>query len=44
MGPHYLMNRSLVDLYKMGEAGLTLKDVENVDKQDDGAARWVFHT
>ena len=44
MGSHYLMNRSLVDLYKMGEAGPTLKDVENVDKQDDGAAHWVFHT
>lgn len=44
MGSGYLVNRSLVELYDTGEAGLALKDVDNVDKQDDGAARRVFHT
>ena len=24
-------------------SGLVLKDIENIDKQDDGAARRVFH-
>lgn len=44
MGAGYLTNRSLVDLFETGISGLVLKDVENVDKQDDGAARRVFHT
>lgn len=39
----YLTHRSLVDLFKTRKSGLVLKDVENVDKQDDGAARRVFH-
>ena len=44
MGAGYIVNVSLVALYDTGEAGLVLKDVENVDKQDDGAARCIFHT
>jgi hypothetical protein len=44
MGAGYLTHRSLVDLFETGDSGLVLKDVENVDKQDDGAARRVFHT
>jgi hypothetical protein len=44
MGAGFLTNRSLVDLFEMGQSGLVLKDVENVDKQDDGAARRCFHT
>lgn len=44
MGVGYVVNASLVALYDTGLAGLVLKDVENVDKQDDGAARRLFHT
>lgn len=44
MGAGFLTNRSLVDLFETGVSGLVLKDVENVDKQDDGAARRAFHT
>lgn len=44
MGCGYLVNRSLVDLCKLPDSGLMQKDVDNVDKQDDGAARRVFHT
>ncbi|KAF7972503.1 hypothetical protein HWV62_17876 [Athelia sp. TMB] len=44
MGSGFITYRSLVDLFDTGKAGLVLKDVENVDKQDDGAARRVFHT
>ena len=43
MGAGYLTHQSLVDLFEPGKSGLVLKDVENVDKQDDGAARRVFH-
>lgn len=43
MGAGFMVNRSLVDLFETGVSGLVLKDVENVDKQDDGAARRVFH-
>ena len=38
LGCGYLVYRSLVDLYETGNAGLVLRDVEGVDKQDDGAA------
>jgi hypothetical protein len=44
MGAGFLTNRSLVDLFETGQSGLVLKDVENVDKQDDGAACRAFHT
>ncbi|KDQ56779.1 hypothetical protein JAAARDRAFT_207846 [Jaapia argillacea MUCL 33604] len=43
LGRGYLVNRSLVDLYETGTAGLVLRDVQDVDKQDDGAARRMFH-
>lgn len=33
-----------MDLFDTNESGLVLKDVENIDKQDDGAAQRVFHT
>lgn len=44
LGVGVLTNRLLVDLYETGTSGLVLKDVENVDKQDDGAARCVLHS
>lgn len=44
MGNGVVTNRSLVDLFETNESGLVLKDVKNVDKQDDGAACHVFHT
>ena len=45
LGCGYLVNRSLVDLQHLGDhkAGLLSRDVDNVDKQDDGAARRLFH-
>ncbi|KAF8074050.1 hypothetical protein FPV67DRAFT_784077 [Lyophyllum atratum] len=43
LGTGYLVNRSLVGMYECGGTGLVHRDVENVDKQDDGAARRVFH-
>ncbi|KAG6895279.1 hypothetical protein C0992_002217 [Termitomyces sp. T32_za158] len=43
LGIGYLVNRSLVDLYNCPDSGLVLRDVENTDKQDDGAARRAFH-
>jgi hypothetical protein len=43
MGIGYLVNRSLVDLYQLPNSGLVQRDVEDVDKQDDGAARRLFH-
>ncbi|KAI0688076.1 hypothetical protein C8T65DRAFT_746794 [Cerioporus squamosus] len=43
LGTGYFVNRTLVDLYKTGATGLMLRDVENVNKQDDGAARCMFH-
>ncbi|TFK63713.1 hypothetical protein BDN72DRAFT_731604, partial [Pluteus cervinus] len=44
LGIGYLVNRSLIDLQHLGTSGLMVRDVENVDKQDDGAARRVFHS
>lgn len=44
LGTGYLVNRSLVDAYMLKGSGLVLHDVDNIDKQDDGAARRVFHT
>lgn len=43
LGRGVLVNRSLVALQETGLAGLMRRDVENVDKQDDGAARRLFH-
>jgi hypothetical protein len=43
MGRGYIVSRSLVDLWKTQDAGLLHRDVEDVDKQDDGAARRLFH-
>ena len=43
LGVGYLVNQSLVDLYHLPGSGLVVRDVENVDKQDDGAARRIFH-
>lgn len=39
-----MVNRSLVQLYETYIAGLQLRDVKDVDKQDDGAARRMFHS
>ncbi|KAF8162010.1 hypothetical protein BJ912DRAFT_935670 [Pholiota molesta] len=39
LGVGHLVNQSLVDLYRIPGSGLVIRDVENVDKQDDGAAR-----
>ena len=44
LGAGHLVNRSFIDLLHLFESGLVLRDVENVDKQDDGAARRIFHT
>ena len=44
LGIGVLTNRLLVDLYETGVSGLVLKDVKNVDKQDDGAACHVLHS
>ncbi|KAF8161385.1 hypothetical protein B0H34DRAFT_796185 [Crassisporium funariophilum] len=43
LGVGHLVNQSLVDLYRIPGSGLVIRDVENVDKQDDGAARRMFH-
>jgi hypothetical protein len=43
IGTGYIVSRSLVNLYKTTNSGLVLRDVEDVDKQDDGAARRLFH-
>ncbi|KAL6297866.1 hypothetical protein BKA93DRAFT_820633 [Sparassis latifolia] len=42
-GEGYIVDHSLIDLYEASDFGLVLHDVENVDKQDDGAARRMFH-
>ncbi|KAJ4480786.1 hypothetical protein C8R41DRAFT_771229 [Lentinula lateritia] len=44
LGVGYLVNRSLIDVYSLPGSGLQFRDVDNVDKQDDGAARRIFHT
>ncbi|KAJ3851678.1 hypothetical protein EV368DRAFT_83283 [Lentinula lateritia] len=44
LGVGYLVNRSLIDVYLLLGSGLQFWDVDNVDKQDDGAARSIFHT
>jgi hypothetical protein len=37
------VNQTLVDLQETGESGLLPSDTKNVDKQDDGPARHLFH-
>ncbi|KAE9389323.1 hypothetical protein BT96DRAFT_960070 [Gymnopus androsaceus JB14] len=44
LGTGYLVNRSFIDIYNLGGTGLQMRDVDNVDKQDDGAARCIFHS
>ncbi|KAJ3742511.1 hypothetical protein DFH05DRAFT_1401798, partial [Lentinula detonsa] len=44
LGIGFLVNCSLIEIYMLDGAGLVLRDVDNVDKQDDGAARRIFHT
>lgn len=44
LGVGFLVNHSFVDLYVTGKSGLVIRDVDNVDKQDDGAARRMFHS
>lgn len=43
LGKGHVVNRSFVQLYETGISGLQLRDVQDVDKQDDGAARRIFH-
>lgn len=43
LGVGFLVNKSLVDLQKTGVSGLVTRDVVDIDKQDDGAARRIFH-
>ncbi|KAJ3002245.1 hypothetical protein NUW54_g5951 [Trametes sanguinea] len=43
LGRGVVVNRTLIALQELGNAGLMRRDVENVDKQDDGAARRLFH-
>ncbi|KII93766.1 hypothetical protein PLICRDRAFT_674207 [Plicaturopsis crispa FD-325 SS-3] len=42
LGKGHLVSRSLVRLCETGESGLMLRDVQNVDKQEDGPARRLF--
>ena len=44
LGQGHLVYRTLVQLQSVSKCGLVLSDVHNVDKQDDGAARRLFHT
>ncbi|KAJ7836006.1 hypothetical protein B0H13DRAFT_1913303 [Mycena leptocephala] len=43
LGEDVVVNNTLVDLQKTGVSGLLPSDVKNVDKQDDGPARHLFH-
>ncbi|KAH9929249.1 uncharacterized protein B0H18DRAFT_874117 [Fomitopsis serialis] len=43
LGQGHLVYRTLVALNEVPGSGLVLSDVQNVDKQDDGAARRMFH-
>ncbi|KAJ7775821.1 hypothetical protein B0H14DRAFT_2401658, partial [Mycena olivaceomarginata] len=43
LGEDVIVNNTLVDLQKTGVSGLLPSDVKNVDKQDDGPARHLFH-
>lgn len=44
LGRGHLVNKSLIDLCNIADSGLMVRDVKDVDKQDDGAARRLFHT
>ncbi|KAJ6503931.1 hypothetical protein C8R45DRAFT_924266 [Mycena sanguinolenta] len=43
LGEDVIVNNTLVDLQKTGVSGLLPSDIKNVDKQDDGPARRLFH-
>ncbi|KAJ7511549.1 hypothetical protein B0H11DRAFT_2268643 [Mycena galericulata] len=43
LGRDVVVNQTFVDLQETGESGLLASDVKNVDKQDDGPARHLFH-
>ncbi|KAF5372671.1 hypothetical protein D9615_009847 [Tricholomella constricta] len=43
MGVGHFVNKSLVDLCSTPGSGMMLRDVKDTDKQDDGAARRLFH-
>jgi hypothetical protein len=43
MGGEVMVNQTLVYLQETGESGLLPSDTKNVDKQDDGPARHLFH-
>ncbi|KAJ7254267.1 hypothetical protein C8J57DRAFT_1437247 [Mycena rebaudengoi] len=43
LGGDVVVNQTMVALYETGEAGLLSSDIRNVDKQDDGPARRLFH-
>ncbi|KAJ7927127.1 hypothetical protein B0H13DRAFT_1570291, partial [Mycena leptocephala] len=43
MGAGKIVNNDLVQLQQTGIAGLLKSDVTNVDKQDDGPARRLWH-
>ena len=42
LGIGFLVNWSLTDLYNSPGSGLVKRDIKNVDKQDDGAARRLY--
>ncbi|KAG1737823.1 uncharacterized protein EDB91DRAFT_1035526, partial [Suillus paluster] len=44
VGNHCLTHQTLVALRKEPNSGMVKKDVENMDKQDDGAAIRLFHS
>lgn len=44
LGGEYLVYNTLIALHDQEGGGLILKDVVNMDKQDDGAAIWLFYT
>ncbi|KAG2150840.1 hypothetical protein DEU56DRAFT_728609 [Suillus clintonianus] len=44
VGDHCLTHQTLVALRKEPNSGMVKKDVENTDKQDDGAAIRLFHS
>lgn len=44
VGDHCLTHQTLVALRKEPNSGMVKKDVENTDKQDDGAAIQLFHS
>lgn len=43
LGIGHLVNNSFIELQALPNSGLVTRDVNNVDKQDDGAGRRMFH-